>query len=146
MKNRFSSFYDRNYIHSIIEKKMSEVTLSCSLTDRFGLFFYSIEDDCPPMEKKQTHLVESYLKDLSQAETREVISKHSGGAADINYFSNSNAILIDGLGPVAGGLHTKNEYIERESLQTRIHSLSQLITRIGQRYLERSSYGISQSA
>ena len=127
LDTRFSTFNCRLSIHEEIEKILSQSVLTCPYTNKRGNLYYSIEDDCPPMQATSKLWLKSYRKRVSALESKELELTHSGGAADINYFANSDSLLIDGMGPVAGGLHTKNEYIERKTLKTRKEALVELL-------------------
>jgi di/tripeptidase len=78
----------------------------------------------------QIQLSNYLLQHLKHFEQRNIQCKHSGGAADINYMSHSEAVCIDGLGPVGGNLHCEDEYIEIESLVTRTQMVFELLKKI----------------
>ena len=48
----------------------------------------------------------------------------------MNYFATKDNITLDGLGPVGGNLHTKNEYIELKSFYGRSQGLAELLRHI----------------
>lgn len=129
---RFSSFECRDEIHTEINKIIKLSVLTCPYTKNSGAIYYSVEDDCPPMQSTTSLWLDSYLNTVASLEKNEAKITHSGGAADINYFSHSNSLLIDGMGPVAGGLHTRHEYIERNSLKTRKNALVILLMSINE--------------
>lgn len=115
---RFTSFEDRDSIHTKIELALEKHILTCPISQKKLRAFYSIEDDCPPMEKSSDsyNWFSVYCEQLKILQGAEVNAIHAGGAADINYFASPRNQLLDGLGPIGGNLHTKNEYIERNSL------------------------------
>ena len=80
-----------------------------------------IVDDCPPMESNPDSIAfaNNLVDKIANFEGSSVVAGFSGGAADINYFQRPSLISIDGLGPIAGGMHTNHEYIEMESFYTR---------------------------
>lgn len=129
---RFSTFECRDLIHGQIENAITQARLNCPYSLKQSQFIYSIEDDCPPLEAKNfdSSWNKHYVDAISSREERSVTSKHAGGAADVNYFANRNNQLLDGMGPVGGGLHTPNEYIEKDSLITRTRALEELLTHI----------------
>jgi glutamate carboxypeptidase len=51
----------------------------------------------------------------------------SGAATDGNYSAAAGTITLDALGPVGGGAHTRDEYIEIDRLGPRIYLLARLI-------------------
>lgn len=50
---------------------------------------------------------------------RSLIACSRGGASDASYFAASIPLTIDGLGPVGGREHSREEYVEPESFQER---------------------------
>src|SRR5690606_20578956 len=106
--------------------------LNCPYIGKKAHTFFAIEDDCPPLMSPQLDCewYETYRSLISSFEGRMIFGQHAGGAADINYFASPKKFLLDGMGPVGGGLHTPNEYVEKASLLTRAEALSQLLTRI----------------
>ena len=54
----------------------------------------------------------------------------TGGGSDGNYLAPMRVPVLDGLGPVGGGLHTEEEYIELPSLVPRAAMLAGLIERL----------------
>ncbi|MBT4430488.1 MAG: M20/M25/M40 family metallo-hydrolase, partial [Nitrospinaceae bacterium] len=53
----------------------------------------------------------------------------TGGGSDGNYLAPMRVPVLDGLGPVGGGLHTVEEYIELSSLVPRTAMLAGIIER-----------------
>ncbi|MGE3872190.1 MAG: glutamate carboxypeptidase, partial [Parvibaculaceae bacterium] len=51
----------------------------------------------------------------------------SGGATDGNYSAAAGTTTLDALGPVGGGAHTRDEYIEIDRIGPRIYLLARLI-------------------
>lgn len=123
---RFPSLEQRDRLHERLEEIFFTQSESCSITGQAPLCFYSLEDDCPPMEKKLKFdpLTKRLLGAIQALEKKSVESSHSGGAADINYFSDKYNYCLDGLGPVGSGIHTYHEKIETSSLQTRPRALA----------------------
>ena len=61
---------------------------------------------------------------IKKIEKRNVSAALSGGAADACYMSRPDLMIIDGLGPTGGGMHTPNEFINLDSLRTRALALT----------------------
>lgn len=110
---RFVQPEDREHITGYFRKILSKSHVAgCSV---------SIEGDFsrPPFPRKP--VIDRTLKYFDQS-SKELYSfglsgESTGGAADINFFGDMNNIyMIDGLGPVGGKDHTREEYIELESL------------------------------
>ncbi len=116
---RFSSFVSRDKMHKKIESIINKNHVSGVTTT------YALEDDSPPFSPTQisTPFINQYLSAVQKVENKKIKAEMTGGAADSNYFSHENAIIIDGLGPVGGKMHTTDEYIELQSLETRAEAL-----------------------
>lgn len=126
LDTRFSCQNLRDKLHFELDKIFSHSTQVCSITKQVSRCFYSIEDDCPSMGKNEKSDVwtNEILKSLKRFENKPISAAHSGGAADINYFSTPDNYCLDGLGPVGSGLHTVDERIEVSSLETRPKALA----------------------
>lgn len=55
----------------------------------------------------------------------------SGGGTDGNYTAAVGTTTLDALGPVGGGAHSSDEYIELDRITARIYLLSKLIMKLG---------------
>jgi glutamate carboxypeptidase len=128
LDTRFKDFQSRDYIHHCILEKLHAFQES----DEQVITDFEITDDCPPLSlnARSTVLSNSIIKQIKIFEGKNIFAEYSGGAADVNYFQNENTISIDGLGPIAGKLHSKLEYIELESFYTRRHVLTSLLNEL----------------
>jgi len=54
---------------------------------------------------------------------------NTGGGSDGNFSAALGVPTIDGLGPIGGGTHSVNEYLVIDSIQQRMHLLSELIVK-----------------
>ena len=117
---RFENFNDRALLHSKIEKIIENNGVNGSKAQ------YEIEDDCPPFSPSNAAkpYLKKYLSILKGVEGKNFTAEKSGGAADTNYFSKEGAIVIDGLGPLGGKMHTNEEFVILSSLETRAKALS----------------------
>ncbi len=122
---RYSKFEDRERMHKQIKKILKEKYFSLDKKTRSETK-YKIVDDCPPFASnaKSKMAVQKLIQIISKLEKRKVTAQKAGGAGDVNYMSEQKLIVIDGLGPVGGGLHTNDEYIHLETLITRSKALS----------------------
>ena len=127
---RFASREQRDQVHQTLldtietnHHKYGENNTSAS---------FKIVDDCPPMEKnkRSTTFVEKYTSFIKETEAINIKGEHTGGAADISYFSTQNNICIDGLGPCGSGMHTMEESINIDSLASRSYALGKLLNYI----------------
>ena len=55
----------------------------------------------------------------------------SGGGSDANYAASVGTAAVDGLGIVGGGDHTPQEYIEIESIPSRLYLLTKMLMDLG---------------
>ncbi|GLS42113.1 glutamate carboxypeptidase [Methylobacterium brachythecii] len=62
---------------------------------------------------------------------RKLTLESSGGAADSSFTAAAGTPTIDGLGIVGGGIHSKDEYAEVESIVPRLYLLTRLIMETG---------------
>lgn len=90
---------------------------------------FEIKDDCPGLSKRDgiQDLINDHLETISSLEKNRIEEKHTGGAADVNYFAHEENFCIDGLGPFGGNLHRSDEFIHIESLDSRAEALYRLI-------------------
>lgn len=128
---RFPSQQIRDQLHNHFLKVLHHSYTKCAVTEKPTVSSYEIKDDCPAMAKsKNTKILDQLVHFIGQVEDRSCRHSHSGGAADINYFSHADNICVDGLGPVAVGMHTKQERVEIQSLATRPYALALLMNDI----------------
>lgn len=129
---RFPSFELRDQLCESLENIFKETSLKCHITNEKCESTFEIADDCPPMPKHDgdEEFTEFYLKTINKLEEENISTSHSCGAADVNYFATKDNITLDGLGPVGGNLHTKNEYIELKSFYGRSQGLAELLRHI----------------
>lgn len=129
---RFENFESRNLIHTYIENHLENNIEICHLSQIKSSYSIEIVDDCPPFEVTDSNvlLTNLYLEYLNKLQGKKSVARYSGGAADINYFQNENVKSLDGLGPIASGLHSLNEYIDLESFYIRRNALVLLLQNI----------------
>ncbi len=136
LDTRFHNYKDRDLLHEEIMKVLNEAHIFCN-ENQSAKVEYFLEDDCPPLEytPKSEKWLKFYQNAVTQAEGRYVQAEHSNGAADINHMSHPGNISIDGLGPVAGGMHTYDEYVELDTIETRSQALNLFLQKWGQECL-----------
>lgn len=120
---RFSDFVGQKKI----EKKFTSLLKTKWIKGKNGLpkTTLRIIDDCPPFTstKESKRIQATYLRSLKQIEKKSYSAGMGGGAADVNFMSHPQLMVLDGLGPVGGGLHETSEYIYVKSLETRSTAL-----------------------
>ncbi|MES2965059.1 MAG: M20/M25/M40 family metallo-hydrolase [Bdellovibrionota bacterium] len=128
---RFASFEARDKLHGKIERILLTPRVFSTITDRASESSFTIEDDCPPFSATSASraLLKFYLKTIDKIEGRPVLAEKAGGAGDVNYMSRKGVIVLDGLGPIGGKMHTTEEFIYLPSLSTRAVALSAFLDR-----------------
>lgn len=128
LDTRFSTFEQRDRLHnevfSIIERRYQ--------TNNRGEHIarsWKVVDDCPPFfsgsDKASAELVEILLDEIHKREPdTQIQAAQAGGAGDVNHMSRPGLLVLDGLGPVGGLMHTVDEYLVRESLISRSEALA----------------------
>lgn len=92
----------------------------------------TIKGGRPAMEKNEkTEWLIGLAKPAAEEAGFELTFTPTGGGSDGNYLSPLGVPVLDGLGPVGGGLHTAEEYLEIPSLVPRAALLAGLIVRLG---------------
>lgn len=91
---------------------------------------YSYFVASPPFAGKPRtdKLLAPYLKAVQELEGRKIITEATGGAGDVNLMDNEDALIVDGLGPIGGGYHTVDEFVDVPTLTTRAQALARLLT------------------
>lgn len=132
LDTRFKKHQYAGLIDEKINELLNKNTIRCHKTSQTSLKSFIIADDCPPMEMKPLASLdyEIFNNIFSKFEHTPLTFTHSGGAADINYF-NARFALLDGLGPLGGKMHTKDEFMMISSLENRIFLLNDLIEKLG---------------
>ena len=123
---RFATLESREQLH----RKIAKILATPGEVSPSGLYqcttTYKIVDDCPPfsLTRRSKGIARSYAALVSQLEGRKVASQPAGGAGDVNYLSTATNIILDGLGPVGGEMHTSSEFVNIASLRTRAQALA----------------------
>lgn len=126
---RFSTIKDGKKLDKKI-RRILDKPITCAASDKqCAQTTIKIIDDAPPfsLTRVSKKYVKKYLSLVSKIENKEITAKKSGGAADTNYLSREGLAVIDGLGAVGGKIHTKDEFIDLSSLNTRSKALSEFL-------------------
>jgi glutamate carboxypeptidase len=70
------------------------------------------------------------LRETGKALGMELTTYESGGGSDANFVAAVGTPVVDGVGPMGGGLHTETEYLEIPSLARRIALLTGVLPRL----------------
>lgn len=128
LDTRFASFASRNELHDKIERILLESQVQSNSGDKTESV-YEIVDDCPPFSatKESQLAVQRYIKIIESLENRSIRAHRAGGAGDVNYMSREGVTVLDGLGPVGGGMHTTKEFVTLSTLGTRSKALAEFL-------------------
>jgi len=123
---RFATIEQREALHRKIEKILSQSTEKSPSGKYHTETKWQIVDDCAPfsLTRRSKKIARSYAALVSQLEGRKIYSQPAGGAGDVNYLSAAHNVVLDGLGPVGGEMHTKGEFISVPTLETRAKALA----------------------
>jgi len=132
---RFSDFQTRDEAHKKITSIIEKNSLAPNADGKLPHSSYEIADDCPPFNSnpEAAGAIAKYLELIGKIEGKAPQSRKAGGCSDANYMSREGLVIIDGLGASGGKIHTQDEYIQLESLETRSECLAQFLE-----YLENS--------
>lgn len=127
LDTRFSSFDERD----ALEKRITEILSSPEEMNNAGTrtkISFEIVDDCPPFSNSDSGasgIVDDLCKKIATAEkVKSVSAVKAGGAGDVNHMSRPGLLVMDGLGPIGGRMHTTEEFLQFSSLQTRSEALA----------------------
>jgi glutamate carboxypeptidase len=123
---RFASFESRDLLHRKIERILLKPAVKSPVTGRTSVSSFTIVDDCPPFSATAASraLLKYYLRTVEKLEQRPIRAEKAGGAGDVNYMSRKGVVVIDGLGPIGGAMHTAEEFVYLPSLSSRAAALA----------------------
>lgn len=127
LDTRFSNFDEREALHTEILQILTSPTETNSSGEQ-PVISFEIVDDCPPFDANVSAeaMVGSLCEIIARLEGRaKIIPSKAGGAGDVNHMSRPELLILDGLGPVGGNMHTIEEYLELSTLQTRAQALAE---------------------
>lgn len=131
---RFSTQDDLALINSMIENELRHGSITCPVTNKKISYETVILDDCPALEKRGPNwFYELALESIQKQEDKKYACLATGGASDANHFHHAKKGVLDGLGPIARGMHTMDESILISSLETRSNALCDFISALGER-------------
>jgi glutamate carboxypeptidase len=92
---------------------------------------FEVVEHIPPMTVSgaSQELADHLVAAASRAGWRLELESNRGGVSFPNFLPDpSAATIIDGLGPVGGGMHTRQEYLDLQSLERRIGLIAEALT------------------
>lgn len=129
LDTRFSTFEERDALHEKV-LEILKAPHEKNLEGRTSKIDFQIVDDCPPFSIRSDDgggaeaLVQALRSEIQLLENREVSAEKAGGAGDVNHMSRPRLLVLDGLGPVGGRMHTVDEFMLFDSLETRSKALA----------------------
>ncbi len=73
----------------------------------------------PPLSEDRTNVLFGMLKQIEGSVGLEINGTHVGYGSDGNTISDLPLIILVGLGPFGGGMHTENEFMDIKSFSQR---------------------------
>jgi len=128
---RFDSIKEQD----AIKKKIAAILKTpqvYSVNDRVPskISFEIYSESQPFMKETSNKYLAEYVAAVRAVEGGTITDEASGGSADSNDFFRPGLPVIDGLGPVGGKMHTKDEFIYLQSLKTRAQALAKFLSAI----------------
>lgn len=118
---RFSKTEDANIIRQKISNISEQIIISGTQLQHKEEDFVPCLDQTPESLRLALAYIEK-AKTINQNIT--LFDEVAGGTSDANFIAPSGVPVIDGLGLIGAGAHTKQEYIEVDSLATRALALA----------------------
>jgi glutamate carboxypeptidase len=109
-----------------IYKTIQEYALELSSTYEVSFEFIERNRRKPKTSFDKQVILEESLKNIHKEMSLSCTFKHTGGMCDGNLFAGENIPTIDTLGAIGDHIHTDNEYLDIEAVETRIQ-LSQRV-------------------
>lgn len=88
-------------------------------------------DVCPPLERAATAELAEVAVRIATTLGLNVGVAATGGASDANFVAATGVRTLDGLGPVGGGDHGVDEWLDLDSVAPRVALLAALIVEVG---------------
>lgn len=120
--------------------RMQDLAVSLARGWDVGLELHEVEHIPPMGVSKASAELAAHLVEAAGADgwTLE-LEPNRGGVSFPNFLPDPSAVcVVDGLGPVGGGMHTRQEYLELESLRRRIALIAEALLYIRDRGRSRS--------
>ncbi len=103
-------------------------------TDTETTLTLTFGDNIPPVDPggPHAHQVDRAVALAAERGWRLDVERERGGISFPNFLPDPGRMpILDGLGPVGGGMHTREEYVELRSLGRRIVLLADLLAEDG---------------
>jgi glutamate carboxypeptidase len=122
---RYLACSERDRILTVMRKLADEVAADWGVS----LDFAEVEH-IPPMTAcdKGRALAEHLARSAEASGWLLELETNRGGVSLPNFLADPSAIpVIDGLGPVGDGMHTRGEFVDLRSLERRIHLIAEAL-------------------
>jgi glutamate carboxypeptidase len=122
---RYLTLGDRDRVIREMERLADELGRSWGV----DILFEVVEEILPvPPIDGDTPLVRSLIDAATTGGWRLELEDDRGGVSFPNFLPDPSAVsVIDGLGPVGGGMHTREEWVSLRSLERRIRLIAMLL-------------------
>lgn len=132
---RFATLVAAKELFSKIELVLKTAYVhSAESGEKTETHFETPVDTAPLPETAQAKKIMSeYTQIVKAIEGHAIHGETTGGVADLNQMVTKNSIIADGMGPVGGGVHTKDEFLTVNTLKTRAQALAEFLKLIDQK-------------
>lgn len=127
---RFLTIPDGEEGHHKILKIASQPTLAGTKTS-CDLVVYTQPFQEEAVSRKY---LDFYLNEVSKIEGEPRSAERSGGSSDANHFWRPGLVVLDGLGPQGGKIHSHGEFLALDSMHTRSEAAFSLLVEIAKDY------------
>lgn len=109
------------------------VTMSQTLANKTGVeVSFQLDDWVTPVEAAAgMPMAEMALRLAATCHLHLTLETDRGGVSLANFLQRNDVPVLDGLGPVGGGMHTRHEYVELPSLFRRVTLLALILQELG---------------
>lgn len=89
-------------------------------------------DVCPPLERSATDDLAAVAREVGDRLGLAIDAAATGGASDANFVAALGVPTLDGLGPVGGGDHGVDEWLDLSSVPARVALLAGLVVAVAE--------------
>lgn len=132
---RFATLTTAKELFSKIELVLKTAYVHSAETgEKTETHFETPVDTAPLPETAQAKKIMSeYVQIVKAIEGHAIHGESTGGVADLNQMVTKDSVIADGMGPIGGGVHTKEEFLTVSTLKTRAQALAEFLKLIDQK-------------
>ncbi|OED45035.1 peptidase M20 [Endozoicomonas sp. (ex Bugula neritina AB1)] len=123
-------FWDNNE-YAEADRKISEMT-EMPFMDEVSVVAKRVAHKPAMVPTEKTEALMKLVESAGSEVGIDIQWKAVGGGSDANNTAALGIPSLDGLGPIGGGFHSEDEYLELDSIEPRIRLLQQVITKLSE--------------